>query len=179
VTGQAGPASGAVKVRLLGAACDIQTVADLLTTAGGGQPPVVSFVRTDRECSPVRTALGQPEPWSMFARSDRARGLGVIGSDERRVNGPGQRLRPARWPGAVRTHEHQPRGDEAAVARDEQLRSELANKTTPGRDASRAAGRGGWQVTRRSAPCPNRRAPGARLYLTLTITAQAGGPHDA
>ncbi len=42
-----------------------------------------------------------------------------------------------------------------------------------------AAGHGDtWQVIDRSAPYPSRRGPGARLYLTLTITTQAGGPRD-
>src|ERR1039457_1699711 len=91
---------------------------------------MISFVRTDRECSPLRTAprgLGQGP---VFARSDRSHGLRSIGTDERLVIGRGKRLAPARRPGAVRTDEHEPRPDEGAVARHEQLRSYPTNKTT-------------------------------------------------
>jgi hypothetical protein len=36
---------------------------------GGIIPPVISFVRNDRECSPVWTALRGSEPGPVFARS--------------------------------------------------------------------------------------------------------------
>jgi hypothetical protein len=52
-----------------------------------------------------------------------------IGIDERLVIGRGQRLASAQRPGAVSTDEHEPRPDESAVVRHEQLRSDLANET--------------------------------------------------
>ena len=107
MTGQAGLVPGVVKVRLLGAAEDIQAVADLLTTAGS---------------------------WQLAGR--RAG----------------------------------PRDASASAARDA-LRA-------AGHDASGALACDGWQVTGRSAPYLNRREPGARLYLTLTITNPAGGQRD-
>jgi len=46
-----------------------------------------------------------------FARSDRSRRLRFIRTDERLVEGPGQRLTLTQRADAVRTDEHQPRGD--------------------------------------------------------------------
>jgi hypothetical protein len=87
-------------------------------------------VRSDRGCSLLWAAPGEVEPGPVFAAGDRRRGLRAIGSDETKVDGRGQRL-PLAWrPGAVRADEHQLREDGAAVARHEQLRSDLANETT-------------------------------------------------
>lgn len=85
-------------------------------------------MRSDRECSPVWTASMGLEPSSVFVGSDRSGQREDIGSDERQAIGPGQRLLLAYRPGAVRTHEHQSRRIGAAVARHEQLRSELTNR---------------------------------------------------
>ncbi len=69
---------------------------------------VISFVRNDRGCSPVWTALRRPEPGPVVARNDRSRWLRAIGTDERQGVGRGQRVHSARPPGAVRTDEHRP-----------------------------------------------------------------------
>lgn len=89
---------------------------------------MISFVRSGRERSPLWTATRGSEPGQVFARSDRSRGLRAIGTDERTLEGRGQQLAPAQRLGAVRTDEHQSRGDGGAVARHEQLWSGLANK---------------------------------------------------
>jgi len=92
--------------------------------------PVILFVRTDRECSPVSTAVGRPEPGPVFARTDRSRRLRAIGIDERWGIGQGERLPLAMRGGAVRTDEHQFRQIVGAVITHKQVRSGLANKTS-------------------------------------------------
>ena len=52
----------------------------------------------------------------MFAASDRSRGLRTICADEKPDVGRSQRLASAQPPGAVKTAEHQPRGEEAALS---------------------------------------------------------------
>jgi hypothetical protein len=109
-------------------------------------------VRSDRGCSLLWAAPGEVEPGPVFAAGDRRRGLRAIGSDETKVDGRGQRL-PLAWrPGAVRADEHQLREDGAAVARHEQLRSDLANETTchsrnPGRTRRWPPG---WEISGRA-----------------------------
>ena len=100
---------------------------------------VSSFVRTDRECSPLSTAARQPAHVPVFARSDRSRRLRAIGSDER------QALAKVRdfWPAQGRVRSELTNIDSpsarAAVADHEQLRSELANKTMLGASMPRTA----------------------------------------
>jgi len=72
------------------------------------------------------------------ARSDRRRRQGSIGTDERQVISRGRSLARPQRPGAVRTHEHEPPPDEGAVARHEQLRSDLANETSTQANPARA-----------------------------------------
>ncbi len=85
----------------------------------------------------------------MYARSDRSRRLRTIGTDERQDVDRGQR-RAVPWrPDAVRTGEHQPRRLEGAVAGREQLRSELANKTSYPGDVRTWSAAAGHQFLRR------------------------------
>ena len=122
--------------------------ADFLGRGPRRAAELISFVRSDREYSPLRTAPGGSEPGPVFVRSDRSRELRPIGTDEKLVIGRGQRLGRARRPGVVRTDEHEPRSDESAVARHEQLRSDLANKTTERRIAAAGASGGWWRPSR-------------------------------
>jgi hypothetical protein len=65
-----------------------------------------------------------------FVRADRSLGLRFCGAGERRDVGRGQRLAVRREHGVVRTGEHTLPPERGAVAAYEQVRSEIANKTT-------------------------------------------------
>ena len=107
---------------------------------------LISFVRSGREWSPLWTAPQGQGVGPVFARSDRSRRQRSIGTDERQVIGRGQSLARARRSGAVRTDEHEPRLGGSAVARHEQLRSDLTNETTgPPDGPARARKRFGCQ----------------------------------
>lgn len=91
---------------------------------------LASFVSSDRDCSPVWTAIMGRKRGPLFVRSDRTRRAGVIRAEERGDVGPGQRLTAGCRRGAVRTGEHQIRRNSGAVASHEQVRSVVANKIT-------------------------------------------------
>jgi len=130
--------------------------------------PVASFVRTDRDCSPLSTAHGQAGRVVLFVRTDRSRRLPDHWHRREAGAGTGQRLPLRRGPRAVRTDEHRPRRSEGAVPGHEQLRSELTNKTTRTARSARwptgAARRGGPGRSAAPAGMPRRTALIARQW---------------
>ena len=91
---------------------------------------VISFVRSDRECSPVWTAFRGPESISMFVRDDRSRRHRTLAATRGRVlvqvSGSRPRSDPVR---SELTNTNLTRTG-GAVAGREQLRSRLTSKTT-------------------------------------------------
>jgi hypothetical protein len=74
---------------------------DLDAVQQGGEQGVISFVRSDRECSPVWTASGGLESISMFVRSDRGRRHRTLAATRGRVLAQVIGFRP--WSGPVRS----------------------------------------------------------------------------
>ena len=141
-----------------------------------GSTPVISFARSDRECSPVWTALRGPESISMFVRGDRSRQHRTLAATRGRMLAQVSSSHLRSGPVRFRTDKYQSRRGQGcgrwsrttAVETDEQNQRQVSGASTsaswsscgPGFSCSNWRSRSARHASIQSSRVPGRRMPG-------------------